>query len=81
MLRTLVGHTSNVKSLAFAPDGQTLLSASQDIEVRRWQVQDGKRLVTMEQREEDVQGIILSPDGRMLAEAYSDGSGKLWQVP
>ncbi len=38
LLHELPGHTHVVESLAFSSDGQTLVSVSNDIEVRRWQV-------------------------------------------
>ena len=35
-LQKLSGHTSNVESVAFAPDGQSLASGSTDGTVRLW---------------------------------------------
>ncbi len=39
-LQALKGHTQTVETAAFSTDGQTLVSVSPDIEVRRWQVSD-----------------------------------------
>eukprot|EP00955_Chlamydomonas_euryale_P105214 365622-Chlamydomonas_euryale.AAC.9 len=37
-LRKLLGHTSAVRGLAFAPDGETVLSASSDCTIKLWKV-------------------------------------------
>ena len=39
--RTLHGHDHNVSSLAFTPNGETLLSASRDKTIRVWEVSTG----------------------------------------
>lgn len=81
LLSKLTGHSSAVQSVAFSPDGQTLVSGSKDIEVRRWRVRDGMRLYTLEEDGRAVAFITLSVDGSMAAAAYRDGTVKLSQVP
>ncbi len=38
VLRRLVGHTAAVKGISFAPDGETVVSASTDATVKLWKV-------------------------------------------
>jgi hypothetical protein len=81
-VQELKGHTHVVEAIAFSSDSQTLVTVSNDIEVRRWQTSDGTRLYT---RTLDGQNLRrsprLSPDGRILMASYSDGTVKLWWVP
>jgi WD40 repeat protein len=46
-VRTFIGHTREVYSVAFSPDGQTLISSSTDETVRLWDVSTGKCLKTL----------------------------------
>ena len=65
--RTLTGHTGWVTSIAFTPDGKTLVSGSQDGTAVLWNVADGRRLRTMRQDGEAIRSVALSPDGSTLA--------------
>jgi WD40 repeat protein len=80
-LQALKGHTQTVETAAFSADGQTLVSVSTDIEVRRWQVSDGTRLYTKRLDGTNVQSVELSTDGKVLMALYQDGMLKIWQVP
>ena len=41
-LKTLQGHASQIWSVAFSPDGQTLASSSADETIKLWDVNTGK---------------------------------------
>jgi len=40
-VRTLIGHASHVTSVAFAPDGKRVVSASLDCLVKIWNAETG----------------------------------------
>jgi WD40 repeat protein len=43
----LVGHSSNVKSVAYSPDGRHLLSGAEDGAIKLWDLATGKELVSL----------------------------------
>jgi len=74
---TLEGHTGSVWSVSFAPDGQTLASASADGTVKLWDT-SGRELQTLEGHTGSVWSVSFAPDGQTLASGYGyqleDGS-------
>src|SRR5260370_26306649 len=64
------GHTSNIWSLMFTPDGRELISVSSDKTIRFWSVQTGEttRVLRPMLIPEGGAGFgALSPDGKTLA--------------
>ncbi len=45
---TLRGHTSEIRRIAWSPDGQKLASPSSDNTVRIWDIDSGKMFLTLE---------------------------------
>ena len=73
-----IEHSQSVDSVAFSPDGKTLVSASLG-EITLWDAKTLRRLSTMK----DTPGVVhiaFSPNGRMLASVNNQGIVKSWDV-
>ncbi|QJT04710.1 hypothetical protein G9272_34075 [Streptomyces asoensis] len=76
-------HDDVVTSLAFAPGGRLLASASWDGTVRLWQVTGGRALwplALLRGHTRFVRSVAFSPDGRTLVSAAEDGTVRVWDV-
>jgi hypothetical protein len=84
----LSGHTAQVNTLDFSPDGTLLASGSgsidpnmpQDFTVRVWDVAAGSQRFALEGHSASVRGVAFSPDGALLASGSLDGTVILWDV-
>ncbi|MDP2168261.1 MAG: caspase family protein [Thermodesulfovibrionales bacterium] len=77
--RNLQGHTGDVLSLSFSPDGSTLASGSEDKTVILWNVNTGDRLLTLKGHSGDVLSVSFGPDGKTMASA-SSSEIILWNI-
>jgi WD40 repeat protein/predicted Ser/Thr protein kinase len=82
-LHTLTGHSgtlSSVNALAINPDGYTLASASDDKNIKLWDLNTKKILASLSGHSQAVKSVAFSPNGKILATASDDKTIKLWQV-
>ncbi|WP_026794402.1 serine/threonine-protein kinase [Planktothrix mougeotii] len=79
-IATLTGHSTDVKSVAFSPDGRMLASGSWDKMIKLWDVQSQREIATLTGHSTDVISVAFSPDGWTLASGGSDTTIKLWDV-
>ncbi len=67
---TLTGHTSEVYSVTFSPNGKLLASGS-NTQVKVWDATTGKEVFTYPIRGTNVFGLAFRPDGKQLAVGIS----------
>ncbi|HEY44318.1 MAG TPA: WD40 repeat domain-containing protein, partial [Anaerolineae bacterium] len=79
-IRTFEGHSYQVNSVAFSPDGTLLVSGSGDHKVRLWRVEDGVWSHTLVGHDDDVNSVAFSPDGSTIVSGSEDGIVILWGI-
>ncbi|KAI1102145.1 hypothetical protein F4804DRAFT_313995 [Jackrogersella minutella] len=73
-------HSSDVRSLAFSPNGEKLLSASDDRTAQVCDVATGERLHIFNGHDDWVRCAAWSSDGNYVASASDDGSIRVWKI-
>jgi WD40 repeat protein len=76
-----LGHRNYVTSMTFSPDGQTLLTASEDRTAQLWSVADGRPLGVSMAHQAGLDVAAFSAGGRLVAAAQQDGLVRVWAVP
>jgi WD40 repeat protein len=78
-LAALRGHGGWVYSAIFSPDGQTILTASEDGTARIWDLA-GNELVVLHGHVAGVNSAVFSPDGQTILTASWDSTARLWDL-
>jgi WD40 repeat protein len=79
IVRTLIGHTSPVRFIAFSPDNRLMATGADDNTVRLWDVAAGKELKKLVQSD-SIPRFAFTRDGKRLITGSLNGSIKLWDV-
>jgi WD40 repeat protein len=74
-----LGHSKEVQSVSFSPDGHYLVSAGQDKTVKLWDMATSREMRTF-RHEETVGSAAFSPDGRHILSGDWDGKMRLWDI-
>ena len=79
-LALLTDHITRISSVAFAPDGETLASASSGETIQLWNVDSRTLKNTLEGHTDRVTSVVFSSDGQTLASGSFDQTVRLWDV-
>src|SRR5262249_26225140 len=69
-----------VTALAFAPNGQRLVTGGKDGTVRVWDAIDGREVFCLPCHRRQVTTVAFAPDGQWLVTGSTDGTAKIWDV-
>ncbi|ETO32083.1 WD-40 repeat protein [Reticulomyxa filosa] len=76
----LKGHSDCVTSVQFSPDGNRIVSGSEDNTIRLWDALSGKQIQCFEDHTGEVTSVQFSPDGKRIVSGSYDNTVRLWDV-
>jgi serine/threonine protein kinase len=77
---TLKGHSSDVNSVSFSPDGEMLVTGSDDRTIKLWNLRTKQEIRTFKGHSSWIYAIAISPDGQIIASGSADKTIKLWNL-
>ncbi len=82
VIAELVGHSGGIRDVAFSPDGELLVSAATDGDVRLWNVGSARYgpITTLFSGNDVAFGVAFDSTGKRIASATGDGTVRLWNV-
>lgn len=76
----LRGHTSNLLAVAFSPDGERIMTGSDDHSARIWTRDDSTEPLVLDEFAAWARTVAFSPDGQYLAVAAGENGLWIWRA-
>jgi WD40 repeat protein/uncharacterized caspase-like protein len=78
LLKQFQGHSSLVLSVAFSPDGKSIVTGADD--VRLWDLATGREIRKFEGHSYSVRSVAFSPDGKFIVSGSFDSTTRIWHA-
>ena len=79
LLQTFQGHQDFIYSVAFAPDGKSVLTGSWDKTANLWSL-DGKLLQTFQGHQDYISSVAFAPDSKSVLTGSWDKTVQVWHI-
>lgn len=80
LIRQFAGHTDFLTKVSFSPDGQWVLTGSDDNTARLWDAATGKELRRFTGFSGAVTKVAFLPDGKTIVTECGDGIARFWDA-
>jgi WD40 repeat protein len=77
-VRLLRGHTNRIYAVAYAPDGGSVITAGQDLQIIEWESTTGTMRRTFQGHTRNIRSLAYAPDSTWFASAADDGLVCVW---
>ena len=77
-LKTFEGHSEDVFSVAYSPNGTKIISGSGDETIKIWDANTGECLKTLKGHLDIIWSVAFSPDGKRIISGSSNHTIKIW---
>ena len=77
---TLKGHEGWVTTVAFSPDGNWIVSGSEDKTLRIWDSHTGKQIRVFEGHSAALSSVAISPNSKKIVSGSWDHTLKIWNA-
>jgi WD40 repeat protein len=74
----LHGHRYAIRAVAFAPDGRTVATGSDDATIKLWDLTAGIEKCTLKGHTDAISSLAFSSDGSVLVSGSKDGTLRAW---
>lgn len=79
-LMRLDGHTEEVNSASFSPDGQWIVTACDDRTAQMWDAGTGLALHSLRGHTQEIYSASFSPDGQQIVTVSVDRTARVWDA-